>query len=479
MLNKHFVRATLLGALLSSTAPAFAEMTPQSALDRYFALNTSFGLDMTVGDKSQNGDTVRWSDISITEPSGEAITTIDWVEAAPAGNNTVLITTSPTAQSVITDPEGEFTTTINMALNDLQTYVTEDDDVLSFSFSGSRVDITTDAAKSTAPLSMQIAMTDISGAYAMTAEDRIDGTMATGPMTVAYGIDDGEVVMSSNSTIGSMEAAFGIDIATPETMMGYLDGTRNLSVEYTFKDTSTNASFGGDEGEGNFVTNVDVTTADIEMKDGTLSANGTASNLTYQVMAMEMGIPPIDASIAEASSDILFEFGKAGDITPLSFALSLEEIEINEALWGMFDPAGEIPREPATISLDLGAEALWLLDTLEEMEESGQPPLMPQTMDLRNLFLSLGGATLQASGSGKMSMETGQPSGKATVEMKGLLTLVQKLAAIGILPPQQAMMAQALAPQFTRPGPDGEDHLISDIEAGADGSITVNGNRVK
>lgn len=479
MLNKHILRATLVGALLATTAPAYAELTPQIALDRYFAVNEAAGLNMIVGDKSSNGDTVRWSDIKISDDKGTAVTTIPWVEATQSGNDTVLITTSPTAQSTISGEDEDQTTTLNMELNNVSTYVTEDGDLLSFAFSGDSINVSTQASATTAPFSMNVSLSDLSGAYAMSGEERIDGTMATGPITVVYGIDDEDTIVASNTTIASMEAAFGADIVGPEQMEGYLTGDHSFKIDYSFGESLTDVTFSGPEGEGTITSGVAETTASISVIDAEFKAKGEAIDVTYKILAPQLGLPPVDAKIADIDMDVNVKFGKSGDVTPMGMSFGLNGIEINEALWGMFDPQGEIPREPATIQLDLEADSLWLADKFEDAIKNEQPPFMPQTVELTNLFVSLGGASLTASGAGEMSMATGRPSGKATVELRGLLSLVQKLASIGVIPPQQAMMAAAMAPQFTRPGPEGPEHLISDIEANSDGSITINGNRIK
>jgi hypothetical protein len=243
---------------------------------------------------------------------------------------------------------------------------------------------------------------------------------------------------------------------------------------------TSRTSFDDGEGAGGWInSNVALSAGTFTIRDGAFALLGEAQDISYTGQPPMPGFPEMSASMANATMNMSMTFGKAGEVAPMALAMTMEELVVDETIWGMFDPTGAIPREPATLRIDLGAEALWMNESIEAAIENEQPPFMPQSMVLRELFLTVGGASIGATGEGILSAQTGQPSGTAQVELKGVLGLIQTLSEIGLIPVPQAMMAQGMLPQFTRPGPDGDDHMISDIEAMPDGSIFVNGTRVK
>jgi hypothetical protein len=125
-----------------------------------------------------------------------------------------------------------------------------------------------------------------------------------------------------------------------------------------------------------------------------------------------------------------------------------------------------------------------LIDILAMMAAEGAGmtevvPPQPLTLDIRELAVSAAGALLTGSGAFTFDNASGQPvpAGEANVTLTGGNTLIDGLIAIGVLTEEDAGGARMMMAMFM--DATGDDVLTSKIEAKADGSVSVNGQRVQ
>lgn len=480
-MKKNFLFSTaLVGATLAGLSPAFADFTPSEALERYIESAEAFGSTVTVDLKEEINGNVRWTGVVFTEEKSGSTSTIEWLEAVPVDDDTVKIILGSTIIVEAANPTDDGTMKLEMDLIDNQVILTEVGEQINASYSGEKMEMVSISNDPELPFTMNMSVEDIVAAYTFGDETRIEGMASTGPLSMSYGIEDEEMNFRSDTTFASSETSFDADIPEDGKYEGFLSGAQNAAISYSFNDMTTRTTFvGGPEGDGWINSTAALSAGTLTVQDGAFAMLGEAQDIAYSGQPPMPGIPEMSASMKSATLNMNMTVGKPGSTAPMAVAMTMEELELGETAWGMFDPTGAIPREPATLRLDLGADALWMLNDLETAAATGTPPFIPQSVVLRELFLTLGGASVSAKGEGMLSQQTGQPSGTAHIELKGVLTLVQTLSEIGLVPVPQAMMAQGMLPQFARPGPDGEDHFISEIEAMPDGSIHVNGMRVK
>lgn len=166
--------------------------------------------------------------------------------------------------------------------------------------------------------------------------------------------------------------------------------------------------------------------------------------------------------------------------------LGLADLSLADGVWDMFDGARVFPRDPASLRLDLAGKAR--LDILGMVEDdmagrAPDPARMPQilTLDLRELALSLAGARL--TGQGAFAFATGAdgvpvPDGRATLGLTGANALLDGAVAAGLATADDVGGLRMLMGMFLRPG-DAPDSLTSEVEARPDGSVLVNGMRLK
>jgi len=152
----------------------------------------------------------------------------------------------------------------------------------------------------------------------------------------------------------------------------------------------------------------------------------------------------------------------------------------------MFDPMAQLPRDPATLILDISGAARMLVDIFDP----SRPPTMPtpgelHALDLNELQLTFGGAELTGDGAftfDNTDMVTydgfPKPLGSVSLKLLGGNGLLDKLIAMGVVPEEQAMGVRMMAGLFANAGP-GPDELNSTIEVREDGGLYANGQRLK
>ena len=146
----------------------------------------------------------------------------------------------------------------------------------------------------------------------------------------------------------------------------------------------------------------------------------------------------------------------------------------------MVDPTGSLPREKATLNLDLTTKVKWLVDLMKIDEARGMPAEVSE-VTINDVTLKIAGASFNGTGAATLdnSKFPPEPVGEVNLDLKGGVGLLNKLVALGLVPQQQGQMVKMMSGMFTVPGGDGTDHLTSKIEMKKGGAILANGQRVK
>jgi len=173
-----------------------------------------------------------------------------------------------------------------------------------------------------------------------------------------------------------------------------------------------------------------------------------------------------------------------------AFGFKMGDFTMSDMIWGIFDPAAQLPRDPATVAIDLTGKVNLLFDLLDTKQmtavESGEiAPGELNAVTLNNITVSAVGAALTGSGDftfDNSDLETfdGMPAPTGAIDLKlvGGNGLLDKLVAMGMLPEDQAMGARMMMGLFAVAGA-GEDTLTSKIEVNDQGHVMANGQRLK
>ncbi len=225
----------------------------------------------------------------------------------------------------------------------------------------------------------------------------------------------------------------------------------------------------------------------VEMGATGLSYLGSQNDLAMNVTAA--GLPfPIDLSMAESGFNLKMPVSKSDEAQDFAFGITLGNFKMSDMIWGIFDPQGQLPRDPATIKLDLTGQAKLFADILDPeaaANMAGAAPGEVQSLKINNLQVDAVGAKLD--GSGDFTFDNTdkttfpgmpKPVGTVNLALVGGNALLDKIVAMGFVPQDQAMGVRMMMGLFAVPG-DAPDSLKSKIDFTEDGQVLANGQRIK
>lgn len=214
-----------------------------------------------------------------------------------------------------------------------------------------------------------------------------------------------------------------------------------------------------------------------------LSQTGTSINIASAELPF-----PVSFQMEKTGFSIDMPVAKSDEAQPFAFGLTMGGFTMPDMLWGIFDPGKILPRDPATIVLDVTGKAKVLFDLLDPesaamMED--QPPGELHALTIKDLLVSAVGASL--SGTGAFTFDNSdlqsfdgmpKPAGKADLKLVGANALIDRLIQMGFVSDQDAMGARMMMGMLAVPG-NAPDTLNSTIEINEQGHIMANGQRIK
>lgn len=494
--------AALLGAL---AAPALA-LTAQEVWDDWKAQMAPYGqANVTIGSEDYAGGVLTVTDFAFgtSDETGGFSATIPQITLTENADGTVAVamsesfpltidtpadpaTGSGPTQIVLNVVQSGATTTVSGELGAL-TY-----DVAADSYGVELASVTEAGAARDA--SGSLTLNDLSGSYTSTG---------TGPRTIDYDLSAASVDMALDIADPDTGGAFTLtgsvtDLATqasmalpdaaastPETILA--DGLA-MTGGYTFGEASY--QFEARDPESGPVSGT------VTMAGGTLDAAVSADALAYDSSVDQVALDvtgaampfPVRATLAQYGVSLLVPLRPAGGPSDWALGLDLSDLAINDEVWGMIDPGGQLPRDPATVRLDLTGTATLTQDlTTPEGQaamEAGAAPGTLDSMTINDLTVSIGGASV--TGTGDLTFDNtdlvtfqGMPRPTGTVDLQatGVSALLDTLVAMGLLPPDQAMGARMMmGVLFVQ---SGDDQMTSRIEFTPDGQLLANGQRLQ
>ncbi len=225
----------------------------------------------------------------------------------------------------------------------------------------------------------------------------------------------------------------------------------------------------------------------VEMGADGLAYNASQSNMKITANVADLPFP-IDLSMSKAGFNLAMPVSKSDDPQDFAFGITLADFTMSDMIWGIFDPAGQLPRDPATVVLDLSGKAKLLFDFLDPKvaaQMAGTEPGELQALTVNKLQLEAAGAKLDGSGdftfdnSDKITFDgMPKPVGTVNLSLVGGNALLDKLVAMGFIPDEQAMGARMMMGLFAVPGTE-PDTLSSKVEFTPEGQVLANGQRIK
>lgn len=488
---------TILLCSFVASGPALANVTAEEVWDNWKGMLDIYGEGLTIGSETISGGTVTVSDITMRIEDGNDVVEGKIAEVLLTENGDGTVTITMSEENPLTISSSGTTLPLTLRSDGMQMVVSGTVEEMNYALSADRygIEATPGTYDEVAINAGSLFMEGISGTYTSVTGDMqdLDYTMTVSSIVADVNIREpggsGTVVFAGRieGLDAVVDATLPGDMATmenPEAM--FVEGfTMDASYEFGASDYSFNANVDGDVGQG--TASASSGSMAISMsKDGFSYAGGATSPA---VSMFGFDIPfPVEIAMEEYSYSIDVPLSKSNAPRDMALAIALRGLTVNDILWSLVDPGQALPRDPATVAIDLSGTATPLFDFLDpaqQMEAAmSDMPILPNSLTLNSLEVSAAGAEITGNGAftfdpSDMATFPGvpRPEGQLQLNVNGANGLIDKLIQMGLLPEDQAMGARMMMGMFATPV--GDDMLQSVIEVNDQGHVIANGQRLQ
>jgi hypothetical protein len=494
--------AVTLGVLGGSTA--WADVSAGQVWDDFRSYLETFGYTVSA-DETDGADALVVSDITLTmdipEDGGTATFGLPDLTFTDAGDGTVEVTVPAESRMPFAvdatdddDASGElvlaqtgFLMTVSGAPGDMVYGYTAADlrmSLANLTVEGEPQDI---AAAS-------MALRDIDGESTVKVDDLRNVAQTMTASAMEYEVDmadpeagDGRVVVRGQLTDLGFDGGVSLPLEPLNTdnPNALIEAGFDVTSAFTHSGGQTEFNIEDDETTVSGTTNSDSGRFGVRMNAERLGYDVAADGLALNMTSDDLPFP-VEAEMEETA--LTFQLPVTPGDAPQDFALGLTlgGFTMSDMIWGMFDPAGQLPRDPATLAVDLTGKAKLDVPLLDaEAMESDEAPGELRALTIADLVLRLAGAEL--TGQGDFTFDNSdtssfdgmpRPEGALNLRLEGGNTLLDTLVNMGLLPEEQATGARMMMGVFAVPG-EGEDVMTSTIEVNEAGQVLANGQRVR
>ncbi len=503
-MTRQFLLCTTVSSLsLFSAHGAFADMTSDAVWEQWQGYLGASGYSVEVGNAAKNGGTLTVSDVALSmDTEGSVVNmTLPELVFSENGDGTVNVTVpaSYPMRMQLQEAGDVVDVTMTISQTDLVVNVSGDPDDTSYDITAANVALSVDEVAGDDQTLTDLAMFEFEGiqsAYTLkTGElyeyDEASSINALG-ITANVNIPEENSSFKMTASLSDLTSKSTMAIpldGDPDNVASYFDG--GMMVDGAFAYGAGTYDISGSEDGSDFAINGGMSGGDLSVDlSGTgMGYGGSVRDLTVSISGSDIPLPSIDVAMAEYVYNFLMPISKSD--TPEDFALTTKMIDlsVSDMLWGLVDPSGGLPRDPATLILDMTGKANWNIDIMdpensENMAMDGMPGEI-HALTLNELQLKAAGADL--TGTGAFTFDNNdlttfpgfpRPTGQVDLQLVGGNGLIDKLVELGLLPEEQAMGARMMLGLFARQG-DGADTLLSTIEVDDSGAVSANGQRLR
>lgn len=551
-----FLRTTTsVLAVVAFAAPALAEVTPSEVWQNWVEYYKANGYTVTEGARDEAGETLTLRDVVVGYAQPDEGTRVEFrtpeITMTATGDGRVRTTLAETSPVTATfrDSEGG-QVTLNGSL------VARDTEIVS---GGTAADMTHESRSGELTLALQTVQTaegtrevpasvklvnatsrqQITDAEMM----RFDATMAADRMEIAadYADPEGTEAPGRIKVNGSLEnlqatsaGSLPKDVDITKAMHTALRAGMDVTAALSAGQGRLDLDFAGTDDQGQQDTaraNTTLQGLDVTVAVGPegLKYQGGLDSTSTEMTVSDLPAP-VGYTVTEASFDMQFPVMQAAEAQPFKFAYSIGGLTLADSVWNMFDSARVLPRDPASLDIDLtGLVRVTmdlfdpaLMEAAEEAEAAGEAhahgdapaaegdpaapvtapsagadaapaedsaalpaetpnPFEPVQLSINKLALAAAGASLDASG--ELSVPEGgnpeQPVGQVQARFEGVNGLIDRLVQLGAISQEEVAGYRMMLALFARPAPEGGDALVGQFEFREGGQIFANGQQVK
>ncbi len=506
MLISRATRPMTALALVLLAQTAQADVTPADVWEDWRTYISGMGNALTATETT-SGDSLIISDLTVNlampEDQGTGVMRIGTLTFTDNGDGTVDVTMPPTlpiTMSMSTEDGADLSYEIDYVNSGFKMTASGTPTALDYTYAAESIGLVlqnlvidgeTVAAENAA---FTATITNIAGTTQTVVEALRSYTQSMAADRMEYDLtmnvpdEGGKVAMSGASSDLRFAGTGTVPLAVAQSN----DMSEMLAAGF-----GVNGTFTFGPGQSSFVTlspdgEVDAKTTS---QGGTLGVKMSSDGITYDVSQSGLSVDmrtdaapfPVSFAMETSKFNLTMPLQKSEEAQDFGLGLTLGNFSMSDVLWGMIDPTSQLPRDPATVALDLTGKGRLLFDFLDPAATSvsGNPNITPAEVELLNintLQVTVAGAEL--TGTGAFTFEnapTGgmpKPTGAVDLRLSGGNALLDKLVAMGLLPEDQAMGARMMMGLFAVPG-DAPDTLNSKIEINDQGHVIANGQRIQ
>ncbi len=500
--------ATLIMATSVLAWPAAAEITPEEVWTDWLRVIENSEVEIEIGTEDVSDGTLTLSDVVLSadfpEDSGSFATSIPEIKLEDRGDGTVQVMLSPEYPVALsgTDADTGEEFAINMIVRQagLVTIASRDDDTTRYDYVGPEVGVgiaSLSVDGQPVDFDFDIAFSGIKGSYELVEDTprRFSGSFSAEALEASGAGSDPEDASATFSIDANLSDFSQSGSGTIVGLMGFTNMSAMMAegfeTDWKFTHGEAEYTISGSDDESKFRLRSSASSGVFEgviSPDG-LSYGGGNTDVSVSVSSSDIPFPQLTFNMTESQANLTIPVTPQEDAGDMALLLRLVDLKVSEAIWGMFDPADQLPRDPATLVLDLSGKARWLVDIFDpEVSTNMSPGEVPgevEALTLNELKLSVAGAELTGNGAFEFNnapdapfAPAPSPVGAINLQLSGGNALLDTLVNMGLIPQEQAMGARMMLGLFARPG-NGPDSLTSTIEVGADGSVSANGQRIR
>ena len=495
-----------LSMLLGTTA-AFADVTAQDVWEDYKAYMAGVGYSVTTDSEEMSGDTLVISGMTaqmlIPEGDGAFTMSMPEVEFKERSDGTVEVTLPDDYSMTIVGGDDNGSLDMEIAINQagMTIIASGDESETAYNFVANEINLETTrfiVDGNEIDGNITASMNGYTGNYVV--KDMGDRNSISGAARLdEFGIDadvnepEEDIVLDLSLTANGGAGTVSMTLPKEfdqEDMSKNIEAGFAADGEYSLGEMAI-ALAGSGDGES-FNMNGTMGGADVTFRmdqDG-MGLTELVKALDITISGSEIPLPQINVKAAEYGLNFLMPISKSDEPDDFALGVRLVDLAVQDEIWGMFDPAGVLPRDPATLIIDTVGKANWFFNIMDpkaqaEMDTSGETPGELHALTLQELELDVAGA--QLTGEGDFTFDNSdtttfdgmpRPTGAIDLKLVGGNGLLDKLVQMGLIPDDQAMGTRMMMGLFAVPG-EGEDTLNSKIEINEEGHVLANGQRLK
>lgn len=503
-MTAHILTTSSFAAIMAlSSFPAFANVTAEDVWQNWQTLGAGYGQTLTAGAQSRSGDTLTLSNltIAVTEEDRSLNGTIPQVSFRETGDGRVEITMSDAYALNVQGkaPDGtSLSNTIDISQTGLVMFASGTPEAISYDMAAEAVTVHASdfkAGDKSRDMDVKFDLSQFAAVYATTAGDVTGVNSTFSAQKLAFRVD-GKQEDERKGTVDLQGQMNNIAGASAGAMpKGLAKGSFAAMLSQGF---STDGSFTYDSGSFTLATTDEQgSTMNLasNSKGGALNVSVdkervayglSAKGVQWQASGSSIPFPEVTAAYDEAAVSLLMPVAKGDEAKDFALLTRLKGLTVSDMIWGMIDPGATLPRDPATLVIDLKGKAKPLVDflTADRMAMmDSTAPFALEALDVNALQLTIAGAELL--GDGALAFDNSKPpvlggvapmpTGKLNLSLTGANTLLGKLQTLGLVDPQITMTFGMMAGMLAKPGP-APDSLIAEIEFTPEGRILSNGN---